>query len=75
MSCSIFWMLATGVMPRPDTTSDCWRKALAIADIATKHLAPTIASNVLWYHATYVSPAWGRQHVRVTQIGTHIFYS
>jgi spore germination cell wall hydrolase CwlJ-like protein len=64
-----------GTMPNPDTSSSCWRKALAIAEIATKRLAPTVATNVLWYHATYVAPAWGRQHVRVAQIGTHIFYS
>jgi spore germination cell wall hydrolase CwlJ-like protein len=64
-----------GSMPAPDTSSACWRKALAIAEIASKRLAPTVATNVLWYHATYVSPAWGRQHVRVAQIGTHIFYS
>jgi len=70
-----FSFVHDGVMPHPDTASDCWKKALAIASIAMKHLAPTVASNVLWYHATYVSPAWGRQHVRVTQIGTHIFYS
>jgi hypothetical protein len=64
-----------GQMPPPDTASECWHKALAIADIATKHLATSLASNVLWYHATYVAPAWGRQHVRVAQIGMHIFYS
>jgi hypothetical protein len=64
-----------GNMPNPDTASTCWRKALAIAEVAMKHLAPTVATNVLWYHATYVAPAWGRQHVRVAQIGTHIFYS
>lgn len=64
-----------GSMPSPDASSACWRKALAIAAIALKHLAPTVANNVLWYHATYVAPAWGRQHVRVAQIGTHIFYS
>ena len=64
-----------GTMPNPDTASSCWRKALAIAEIAMKRLAPTVATNVLWYHATYVAPAWGRQHVRVAQIGTHIFYS
>jgi spore germination cell wall hydrolase CwlJ-like protein len=64
-----------GVMPAPDTTSECWHKALAIADIAMKHLAPSVAANVLWYHATYVAPAWDRQHVRVAQIGMHIFYS
>jgi len=64
-----------GVMPEPDTSSEIWHKALAIADIAMKHLAPSLASNVLWYHATYVAPAWGRQHLRVAQIGLHIFYS
>jgi hypothetical protein len=64
-----------GQMPPPDKTTDCWKKALAIADIAMKHLAATVPQNVLWYHATYVAPAWGRQHVRVTRIGTHIFYS
>lgn len=64
-----------GIMPSADTSSEVWHKALAIADIAMKHLAPSIASNVLWYHATYVDPAWGRQHIRVAQIGMHIFYS
>ena len=64
-----------GRMPEPDTASDCWHKALAIASIAMKREAPSLASNVLWYHANYVAPAWGRQHVRVAQIGLHIFYS
>jgi hypothetical protein len=64
-----------GVMPSADTTSECWHKALAIADIAMKRLAQEVAPNVLWYHATYVAPAWGRQHMRVAQIGMHIFYS
>lgn len=64
-----------GYLPSADTTSACWHKALAIADIAMKHLATSIATNVLWYHATYVAPAWGRQHVRAAQIGMHIFYS
>ncbi|HEY1604308.1 MAG TPA: cell wall hydrolase [Allosphingosinicella sp.] len=70
-----FSFVHDGIMPAPDTSGECWHKALAIADIAIKHLAPSVASNVLWYHATYVAPAWGRQHVRVAQIGMHIFYS
>ncbi len=71
-----FSFVHDGIMPAADTTSEVWHKALAIADIAMKHLATSsIASNVLWYHATYVDPAWGRQHVRVAQIGMHIFYS
>ena len=36
---------------------------------------PTLlSSDVLWYHADYVSPGWGRRLDRVTQIGAHIFY-
>jgi cell wall hydrolase len=71
-----FSFVRGGRMPPPDTASACWHKALAVADIAMKHLASTVVpSNVLWYHADYVAPAWGRQHVRVAQIGTHIFYN
>lgn len=64
-----------GRLPTPDTNSDCWHKALAIADIASKRLASQVARDVLWYHANYVAPAWGRQRTRAAQIGTHIFYS
>jgi Cell Wall Hydrolase len=70
-----FSFVHAGRMPEPDTGSDCWHKALAIADIAAKRLASQVAPNVLWYHATYVAPAWGRQRTRAAQIGTHIFYS
>jgi hypothetical protein len=70
-----FSFVHAGRMPEPDTDSDCWHKALAIADIAAKRLARQMAPNVLWYHATYVAPAWGRQRTRAAQIGTHIFYS
>jgi hypothetical protein len=70
-----FSFVHSGRMPEPDTDSDCWHKALAIADIAAKRLARQMAPNVLWYHATYVAPAWGRQRTRAAQIGTHIFYS
>jgi hypothetical protein len=70
-----FSFIRAGRFPQVDPSSDCWKKALAIADIAAKHLATSLASNVLWYHATYVAPAWGRQKNRAAQIGTHIFYS
>jgi spore germination cell wall hydrolase CwlJ-like protein len=70
-----FSFVHDGIMPAANTSSECWHKALAIAHIAMKHLATSLASNVLWYHATYVAPAWGRQHIRVAQIGLHIFYS
>ena len=70
-----FSFIRAGKFPAVVESSDCWKKALAIADIASKHIASSLAPNVLWYHATYVAPAWGRQKTRAAQIGTHIFYS
>ena len=70
-----FSFIRAGQFPVPDRSSEGWRKALAIADVARKGLADTIAPNVLWYHATYVAPSWGRRLTRFAQIGTHIFYS
>lgn len=70
-----FSFIRAGKFPAVNESSDCWKKALAIADVASKHIATSLASNVLWYHATYVAPAWGRQKTRAAQIGTHIFYS
>lgn len=70
-----FSFIRGGKFPTVNESSECWKKALAIADVATRHLAASLAPNVLWYHATYVAPAWGRQKTRAAQIGTHIFYS
>jgi hypothetical protein len=70
-----FSFIRAGRFPSVDPNNECWKKALAIADVATRHLAASLAPNVLWYHATYVAPAWGRQKTRAAQIGTHIFYS
>jgi spore germination cell wall hydrolase CwlJ-like protein len=70
-----FSFIRAGQFPAPNTASDAWHRALAIAEVARKHMASSLASNVLWYHANYVSPAWGRQRTRVAQIGAHIFYS
>lgn len=71
-----FSFVRRGRIPPVDPTNELWRRAIAIADIARQHtaLAP-IASNVLWYHASYVAPSWRRQHTRVAEIGTQIFYS
>jgi spore germination cell wall hydrolase CwlJ-like protein len=69
-----FSFIRRGRFPTVRMDNECWRKALAIADIAHNRLAAQIPSNVLWYHANYVAPAWGRWHVKVAQIGAHIFY-
>jgi hypothetical protein len=70
-----FSFIRNGQFPIPNENSESWRRAIAIAEIAQKGLADTIPPSVLWYHATYVAPSWGRRLTRVAQIGTHIFYS
>ena len=69
-----FSFVRDGLIPPIDRGSDAWRKAVAVAHIAAEHLADTLASDVLWYHADYVAPGWGRRLDRVTQVGAHIFY-
>ncbi|HEX8624717.1 MAG TPA: cell wall hydrolase [Allosphingosinicella sp.] len=70
-----FSFIQRGRFPRADRGSDAWKKAVAIANIARQKLAGNLPSGVLWYHATYVSPSWGKRLTRQTQIGLHIFYS
>jgi len=70
-----FSFIRRGKFPRPDRDSAAWKKAVAIAVIARQNLADTLPASVLWYHATYVSPKWGKRLTRQTQIGLHIFYS
>jgi spore germination cell wall hydrolase CwlJ-like protein len=65
----------TGRIPAADRGSEAWRKAVAIARIAQAGTARAVAQNVLWYHAEYVSPSWGRRLARQDKIGLHIFYS
>ncbi|HYD37772.1 MAG TPA: cell wall hydrolase [Allosphingosinicella sp.] len=70
-----FSFIRRGKFPRANRDSQAWRKAVAIASIARQKLAGTLPSGVLWYHATYVSPKWGKRLTKQTQIGLHIFYS
>jgi N-acetylmuramoyl-L-alanine amidase len=64
----------TGVMPGVDEASASWRKALGVTRLATANAVPVLSTDVLWYHADYVAPSWGRRLTRVEKIGTHIFY-
>jgi spore germination cell wall hydrolase CwlJ-like protein len=71
-----FSFVRNGRIPMADRASEAWRKAVAIAHIAEDKLARAdVSTDVLWYHATYVSPSWGRRLTRQAQIGLHIFYS
>jgi hypothetical protein len=70
-----FSFIRRGRFPRADRGSEAWKKAVAIASIARQKLAGSLPSGCLWYHATYVSPKWGKRLTKQTQIGLHIFYS
>ena len=64
----------TGVYPAVNEASAAWSKALGITRLAVANAVPTLQTDVLWYHADYVAPSWGRRLARVQKIGTHIFY-
>jgi len=60
--------------PYTDTNCAAWRKAVAVTRLAINNVVPSVSNDVLWYHADYVSPSWGRRLSRVDKIGAHIFY-
>ena len=60
--------------PHTDFNSESWRKALGVTRLAIANAYPSLSNDVLWYHADYVAPSWGRRLSRVDKIGTHIFY-
>ena len=70
-----FSFVRHGIIPSADRSSEAWRRAVAIARIAETGASRLLPRDVLWYHAEYVSPSWGRRLARNTKIGLHIFYS
>jgi N-acetylmuramoyl-L-alanine amidase len=69
-----FSFVRGGVFPRIDTSSQAWGNAKAITRIALQNAAESLSKDVLWYHADYVAPSWGRRLQRAEKIGAHIFY-
>ena len=69
-----FSFVRGGRFPRIDAGGEAWRKAQAIARIAVANASDMLPTDVLWYHADYVAPSWGRRLTRVEKIGAHIFY-
>ncbi|MBA3676075.1 MAG: cell wall hydrolase [Sphingosinicella sp.] len=70
---SQFSFVRGGRIPSIPRRSEAWRKAVAIAHIATNDLAKGSVGEALFFHARYVSPGW-RRLTRVASIGNHIFY-
>ena len=69
-----FSFVRNGRFPAIDTASNSWRKAQAITRLAISNAVPSLSNDVLWYHANYVAPSWGRRLTRAEKIGTLIFY-
>jgi N-acetylmuramoyl-L-alanine amidase len=69
-----FSFVRHGEFPWIDTASTAWARAQGVARIAIANVVPSVDPNVLWYHATYVAPSWGRRLNMVERIGAHIFY-
>ena len=69
-----FSFVRHGEFPQADTNSEAWKKAEAIAELAASNIVPSVGTDVLWYHADYVAPAWRHNLQEVEQIGAHIFY-
>jgi spore germination cell wall hydrolase CwlJ-like protein len=70
-----FSFIEDGEFPPINYGSKAWRKAAAIAEIARRELDSKLKSDVLWYHADYVAPSWGKRLSKEKKIGLHIFYS
>jgi N-acetylmuramoyl-L-alanine amidase len=69
-----FSFVRHGQFPWIDTSSSAWARAQGVARVAMSNVVPSVSSDVLWYHADYVAPGWGRRLTIVQKIGAHIFY-
>jgi len=69
-----FSFVRHGEFPVVNTASAAWGKAEAVARLAAANVVPSVSTDVLWYHADYVAPAWRRNLKEVQKIGAHIFY-
>jgi len=69
-----FSFVRAGQFPYTDEDCTAWRRAVGITELATSGAVPTLSTDVLWYHANYVAPSWGRRLNRAATIGAHIFY-
>lgn len=67
-----FSFVRGGVLPTASRNATQWRNARAIAEIAMENGWKSPAEGALFFHASRLSPGWGRQ--KLTQIDNHVFY-
>jgi N-acetylmuramoyl-L-alanine amidase len=58
----------------PSGDAERWHTAVGIARIARDDAEPALAPGAVFYHASYVHPAWFHHRELVTRIGAHVFY-
>jgi len=69
-----FSFVRNGQFPSVDVGCAAWQRAQTVARVAASKILTALPSDVLWYHASYVAPSWGRRLTRAEKIGAHIFY-
>ena len=67
-----FGFVRSGRIPKINTQSSLWTKALTIAQIAREERWKNTAPGALFFHAHHVSPRWKK--AKIAHIGNHIFY-
>jgi N-acetylmuramoyl-L-alanine amidase len=65
------WTLESGLKPPHGYE---WRRAQAVASSVYDNTEAPLVGGALYYHATYVSPAWAATRSQVARIGRHLFY-
>jgi N-acetylmuramoyl-L-alanine amidase len=54
---------------------EAWLRAVQVSEeVYYQRRPPTLAPNVVHFHATYVRPDWSKERPRVARIGKHVFY-
>lgn len=69
---SQFSFVRGGRMPAIPTSSQDWKEAVAIAQIAMKDAWESPVEGALFFHARHVSPGWRMQ--RLAAVDNHVFY-
>lgn len=69
---SQFSFVRGGRMPPISTSSQSWKNAIAISQIALDNSWKSSVEGALFFHARYVSPGWRLR--RLGSIDNHIFY-
>jgi spore germination cell wall hydrolase CwlJ-like protein len=71
--CQFSWY-CDGKSDEPDE-AEAWHKAQQIASQALFYTIEDPTGGALWFHATYVRPAWAHSKVVTLRVGRHIYYA